>query len=64
MCAARKFHHRNISAEQSVDVGQMLANGDFVSHAFIVFVPLVVIVKDHCDDLVEAVDETIGAAPS
>ena len=47
MCAARKFHHRNISAEQSVDVGQMLANGDFVSHAFIVFVRLVVIVKDH-----------------
>ena len=51
---------RGVAAQKRVDVGQVLADGDFVALALVLFVPLVVVVKDQRDDVVEAVDEAVG----
>src|SRR5262245_39794704 len=59
MRAAGKVDHGNISAEQSVDIGEMLLYRDLIAFALILLVPLVVIVKYQRYDVVEVVDEAI-----
>ena len=54
---------RFLSAEQCLDVVEVLVNCDLVSLSFIVLLPLVVIVKNQRDDVVETVDEAIGRSP-
>ena len=38
----------------------MLTDRDFIALALVLFVPLIVIVEDHRDYFVEAIDESIG----
>ena len=60
MRAAGQLDHRHVAAEQRVDIGEVLADRDFVALPLVVLVPLVVVVEDQRDDVVEAVDEAVG----
>ena len=49
-----------ILAEQRVDVGQVLQDRHFIALSFVALVPLIVVVKNHRDDVVEIIDKTVG----
>ena len=50
---------RGVAALKRVDVSQVLPDGDLVALALVPLVPLVMVVKDQCDDVVEPVDEPV-----
>ena len=60
MRPARKLDHGEIVAEQRLDVGEMLSDGDLVAFPFVLLVPLIVVVEDQGDDVLKTVDESIG----
>lgn len=37
----------------------MLADGDFIALTFVLFIPLIVIVKNESDNVVKAIDEAV-----
>jgi len=59
MCATSTFDAGRIPASERVHVRQVLADRDLVALALIPLVPLVVVVEDQGDDVVEAVDEPV-----
>ena len=54
--------HGNAAAEQRFDIGEVLPNRDLVALPFVALVPLVMIMENQSDDVVETVDEPVGAA--
>jgi len=60
MRPARGADGAPIAAQQSIDVIEVLLDRDLVALPFVAFVPLIVVVKDQRDDVVEIVDEAIG----
>ena len=56
---ASKLYHRRALAEKGLDIGKVLTNGDLVALSFILLVPLVMIMEDQRDDIVEIVDELV-----
>ena len=48
-----------IPAEQRFDVGEVLPNRDLVALSFVALVPLVVVMEDEGEDVVEAVYEPV-----
>jgi hypothetical protein len=58
--AACQLDDRLVLAQQRIDIGEVLADRDLVPLALIAFVPLVVVVEDDRDDVVEIVDEPVG----
>ena len=59
MSTARSFNATAIPCEERVDVGQVLADRDFVALPLVAFVPLIVVMKDQRDDVVEDIDEAV-----
>ena len=60
MRLASPFYCGGIPAEQRVDVGEMLADCHLVALSLVALVPLVVVVENQGDEVVEAVDESVG----
>ena len=54
-----EFNNRSIPAEQRLDVGQVLFDGGLVALPLVALVPLIVVVKDECDDVLKTVDESV-----
>ena len=49
-----------VSAEQRIDIGEVLPNGDLVALPLVALVPLVMVMENEREDVVEAVDETVA----
>src|SRR5215213_4464583 len=60
MRPAGKLDRGNVPTEQGVDVDQMLPDRDFVALPFVTLLPLIMIVKNQGDYVVEPFDEAIG----
>src|SRR5271166_1588554 len=60
MGVAALRHGRRVAALKGVDVGQVLVHGRDIAFAFVALVPLVVIVEDQRDHVVEADDEPVA----
>ena len=50
-----------VSAEQRIDIGEVLPNRDLVALPLVALVPLVMVMENEREDVVEAVDETVAA---
>ena len=50
---------RDIAAFEGIDQREMFPNGDLIPSAFIPLVPLIVIVEDHGDHVLEAFDKAV-----
>ena len=53
---------RGVAALKRVDVSQVLPEGDLVTLALVPLVPLVMIMENQCDDVVEPIINRFGAA--
>ncbi len=53
------FDDRHVPAEQRLDIGEVLPDRGFVALPLVVLVPLVMVMEDQRDDVVEAVDEPV-----
>ena len=60
MSSAREFNNGGVTTKQRFDVREVLSNSCLVALALIVLVPLIMVVKDQCNDIVEAVDKPVG----
>jgi hypothetical protein len=58
--SAGELDYRDVPSEQCIDVREVLADGSLIALPLVLLVPLIVIVKNQGDDVVEAVDKTIG----
>ena len=59
MSSAGKLDTRRVAAQQRVDVVEMLADGDAVALLLQRLVPLVVVVEDEGDHVIEVLDEAV-----
>jgi hypothetical protein len=57
---ARELDDGDITAEQRFDIREVFSDRDLIALPFVVLVPLVMVVENQSDDVVKAVDETIG----
>ena len=62
MRPAGELHKRGIATEQCVDICYVLRYSYLITLPFILLVPLIVVVKDERDDVLESVDESIGGS--
>src|SRR5271165_4283542 len=53
---------RGVPAEQRLDIGEVLPNRDLVALPLVPFVPLVMVMENEGEDVVEAVDETVAGS--
>jgi hypothetical protein len=59
MDSAGKLDDRLVPAEESLDVGEVFLDSDLVALPLVVLPPLVVVVKNQRDDVVEIIDEAV-----
>jgi len=59
MVPAGRFGHPPVVFQQRVDVSEVRTDRDLVALAFVAFAPLVVVVENQRDDVVEIVDEPV-----
>src|SRR5688572_12965395 len=59
MRPAGRLYLALVTRSQRRDVGEVLADRDFIPLPFVTLVPLVMVVKNEGDDVVEVVDETV-----
>lgn len=59
MSAASQVDNVNVPTSQSFDVGKMLANGHLVALSLVPLIPLIMVMEDECNDVVESINEAV-----
>lgn len=60
MGPAGQLHDGEFPSEQRFDIGEVFPNRDLVALPFVAFIPLIVVVEDQRDEIIESLDEAVG----